>query len=233
MRRAIFAFVGLQVASFALYRGAAALGYYVKIWRSLPVLHDVPFAFARWSLIALAEVTLIGLVTWLWYRRQPADPLQLVRTAEHERLERKSTFRWDLRTGTVNKSLERAAVKTVAAFMNSRGGDLLLGVGDRGEAVGLEHDFATLPRKDVDGFQNHFSNVLAAMLGPALRHYVRLQPFMHEGKKCLRVCVRPSDQPAYVADQDREEFFIRTGNGTTPLKMSEANKYITARFKKA
>lgn len=232
MRKAIFAFAGLQVASIALYRGAASLGYYAKIWRALPVLHHIPFAFAHLTVIVLAEAALIGLMTFLWYRRKPVNPLQLVRTAEHEQLERKSTLRWDLHTGTVNKALERAAVKTVAAFMNSRGGDLLLGVGDNGEAVGLEHDFATLPRKDADGFQVHFSNVLTAMLNPSLKRYIRLQPFVHGGKECLQVCVRPADRPAYVSDHDREEFFIRTGNGTTSLKISEANEYIASRFKK-
>ena len=159
-----------------------------------------------------------------------AEPSELVRAGEHEQLERKSTMRWDLKTGAVNKSLEKAAMKTVAAFMNSKGGHLLLGVGDGGEAVGLEHDYATLPRRDGDGLQNHFSNVLSAMLGPSLRQYVRLKPFTHEGKECMLVAVTPSDRPAYLRDQDHEEFFIRTGNGTTSLRMSEANSYIATRF---
>ena len=68
MRKAIIVFVGLQVASIALYRGAAFLGYYAKIWRSLPVVHDIPFAFAHWAVVVLAEVILIGTVTWFWYR---------------------------------------------------------------------------------------------------------------------------------------------------------------------
>lgn len=159
-----------------------------------------------------------------------ADPGELLTMPEHERLERKSTFRWDLKSGAVNKALEKAAVKTVAAFMNSQGGHLVLGVGDRGEAVGLEADYATLSRRDADGFQNHVTNVLSAMLGPSLRQYVRMQPFTHEGKECMLLSVSAADRPAYLRDQEHEEFFIRTGNGTTSLRMSEANAYIASRF---
>ncbi len=231
MRRVIGVFVALQVASFAIYRFAAEFGDYGELWPSIPVLHLIPFAFAQVLFVICAEVVLISSMAWLWYRRRkPMNPSELAVAPEHERLERKSTLRWDLKTGAVNKSLERAAIKTVAAFMNSKGGNLVLGVGDRGEAVGLEHDFATLPRGDADGLQNHFSNMLSAMLGPSLRHYVKLRPFTHEGKTCMLVSVAPADRPAYLREQDHEEFFIRTGNGTTSLRISEANAYITSRF---
>ncbi len=158
------------------------------------------------------------------------DPGEMVSMPEHERLERKSTFRWDLKSGTVNRAIEKAAIKTVAAFMNSQGGHLILGVGDKGEAVGLESDYATLSRRDADGLQNHFTNVLSAMIGPSLRQFVRMQPFTHQGKECMLVSVSASDRPAYLRDQEHEEFFIRTGNGTTSLRMSEANAYIASRF---
>jgi hypothetical protein len=158
------------------------------------------------------------------------EPLRLLSAGEDERLERKSTFRWDLKTKTVNRVLEKAAMKTVAAFMNSEGGHLLLGVDDEGKPVGLDADFATLARKDADGFETHFSNVLSAMLGPSFRPFVNLRPFEHEGKRCMLVSVSSSPRPAYLADEGREEFFIRTGNGTTALKMSEAYRYIEGRF---
>lgn len=160
-----------------------------------------------------------------------SDPAALVSSEEHEHLERKSTFRWDVHTKSVNKALEKAAVKTIAAFMNSQGGHLILGIGDDGGVVGVERDYGTLMRRDADGLQNHVSNVLSAMIGPTFRQHVRMRPFKHEGKECMLVSVDPSDRPAYVRDQDHEEFFIRTGNGTTSLRMSDANAYIPGRFR--
>ena len=158
------------------------------------------------------------------------EPLRLIGEAEHERLERKSTFRWDLKTNAVNRGLEKAAMKTVAAFMNTDGGHLLLGIGDDGEPVGLERDFATLARRDVDGFQTHFSNVLTAMFGNGFRRFIKLRPFQHDGKACMLVAVAPSPRPAYLSDEGKDEFFIRTGNGTTALRMSDAHAYISAHF---
>lgn len=158
------------------------------------------------------------------------EPLRLLSVGENEHVERKSTFRWDVNARAVNRALERAALKTVAAFMNSEGGHLLLGVADDGTPLGLEHDIATLARKDMDGFETHFSNVLSAMLGPSFRQFVTLRPFEHEGKRCMLVSVAPSPLPAYLADEQREEFFVRIGNGTTALKMSEAYRYIENRF---
>ena len=160
----------------------------------------------------------------------PEDPLKLAEAEEHERLERKSTLRWDLGAGKVNRALERSALKTVAAFLNGSGGSLLLGIGDDRQAIGLEPDYATLTRKDVDGFVNHFGNIFNAAIGPHLRQHVRLRPFTYQGKECMLVAVAASPRPAYFTDEGREEFFVRTGNGTTALKVSEAAAYIETRW---
>ncbi|HUO75833.1 MAG TPA: RNA-binding domain-containing protein [Candidatus Paceibacterota bacterium] len=158
------------------------------------------------------------------------EPLRLVGEAEHERLERKATFRWDLKTKSVNRALEKAAMKTVAAFMNGHGGQLLLGVGDDGSIVGLEHDIQTLARRSMDGFQTHFLNVLAAMIGNDVRQHVSIRPFVHEEKPCAVVTVASAMRPVYLADEGKEEFFVRAGNGTTALKMSDAHAYIASHF---
>lgn len=158
------------------------------------------------------------------------DPRALAAMPENEKLERKSSFRWDVQRGAINRSLEKAAMKTVAAFLNTEGGSMILGVDDRGRGVGMESDWATLVRKNADGFENHFSNTLSAMIGPTFRQYVELRNFEHDGKPCVMVAVRPSKKPAFLIDEGREEFFIRTGNGTTSLKISDAATYITSRF---
>lgn len=159
-----------------------------------------------------------------------AEPAELVSADENERLERKSTFRWDVRTRTVNRALEKAAMKTVAAFLNSDGGHLVLGVGDDGAVVGVAHDYATLARKDADGLVNHFGNVFNAMLGAHVRHLVQLKPFMYGDTECMMVSVSVSSRPVYLADDGREEFFVRTGNGTTSLKLSEAAAYSASHW---
>jgi membrane protein YdbS with pleckstrin-like domain len=162
--------------------------------------------------------------------RPSVHALDVVHDIEHERLERKSTFRWDIVAGKVNKQLERAAMKTVAAFLNTNGGHLILGVADDHTVIGMEKDYATLPRGDADGFENHFSNVFNAMLGAHVRHLVSVQPFKKDDKECIAVAVTASQRPVYLSSDDTEEFFVRTGNGTTSLRLSEAAAYIESRW---
>lgn len=162
-----------------------------------------------------------------------SNAVQLLARNEHEELERKSTFRWDVRNGKVNRMLEKSAMKTIAAFLNSRGGRLILGVDDAGAVVGLEADFATLNKPNADGFENHFSNVFQEMLGASFRQYVRLQWVAVDGKTCCVISVMPATMPAYMQTDNVEEFFIRAGNATTSLRMSESAAYINSRFRGA
>jgi membrane protein YdbS with pleckstrin-like domain len=156
---------------------------------------------------------------------------KILADGEHEWLEFKSSFRWDLNQNKVNKNIEKSVMKTIVAFMNSGGGQLLIGVDDFGNIVGLEPDYKSLPKQNADGFQNHFNHVFHAMIGPNLRQFVELSVQKVGDKDCCLVKVVASDKPAYLKFEEREEFYIRTGNGTTSLKLSEASSYIDSHWK--
>ena len=156
----------------------------------------------------------------------------LVTNGEHERLEFKTSFRWDANQNKVNKNLEKATMKTIAAFLNSEGGQLILGVNDSGNITGLDNDYRSLPKPNADGFQNHFTNVFHSIIGPEFRQFVNLSIHKVGDKECCLVRVAFSDRPVYLKlDVGGEEFYIRTGNGTTGLKLSEATSYIDSRWK--
>ena len=156
--------------------------------------------------------------------------LDLLNKDEHENLEFKSTFRWDTRQNTVNKVLEKSVMKTIAAFLNSQGGHLVIGIGDNKTIVGLASDYNSLVRKDADGFENHFTQVFHNMIGAEFRQFVKLNWSQADGKECCVVSISQSHKPVYLkGDNNGEEFYIRTGNGTTSLKLSEANTYIDSR----
>ncbi|MBI2062524.1 MAG: putative DNA binding domain-containing protein [Candidatus Yanofskybacteria bacterium] len=160
----------------------------------------------------------------------PLNISDLLNKNEHENLEFKSTFRWDMRQNAVNRILEKSAMKTIAAFLNSQGGQLVIGVDDKKAIVGLTADFGSLVKKDADGFENHFTQVFHNMIGAEFRQFVKLNWSQVDGKECCIVSVSPSHKPVYLKSDNRdEEFYIRTGNGTTALKLSEANAYIDSR----
>lgn len=157
--------------------------------------------------------------------------LDLLNKNEHENLEFKSTFRWDMRQNTVNRTLEKSVMKTIAAFLNSQGGHLVIGVDDNKAIMGLALDYGSLIRKDADGFENHFTHIFHNMIGAEFRQFVKLNWSQVDDKECCVVSVSPSHKPAYLKnDNNIEEFYIRTGNGTTSLKLSEANAYIDSRW---
>ncbi|MBM3257237.1 MAG: hypothetical protein FJY98_02820 [Candidatus Liptonbacteria bacterium] len=155
---------------------------------------------------------------------------ELLAQEEHEKLEFKSSLRFDQRSKQVNRELEKMAMKTVAAFLNSGGGHLVIGVDDSREPLGLEADYKTLGRQNSDGFESHFTQIFNAMIGPDLRHLVRLRFPTVQGREVAVVDVAPSAVPVYLRVDNTEHFYVRTGNISTPLKMSEAESYARARW---
>ena len=121
-------------------------------------------------------------------------------------------------------------MKTVAAFLNSEGGHLVLGVGNTGDILGLECDYGTLPKKDSDGFENHFTNVFNEIIGPEFRRFVKLSFHRVGGKEVCVMRVQPSGKPAYMKSENGEHFFIRTGNSTTALQVRDIAPYIQSRW---
>lgn len=155
----------------------------------------------------------------------------LLAQGEHEKLEFKTSLRWDIQGNRVNKNLEKSIMKTVAAFLNSEGGYLVVGADDKGTPVGLVVDYATLNKPNADGFENHFTNLFNTAIGAEFRRFVKLS-FQHlNNKEVCVIRVMPSTKPAYVRLDDNEDFYIRTGNSTTSLKLSETATYIRSWWK--
>jgi len=161
---------------------------------------------------------------------EPPNVEKLLSGEEHEHLEFKSSLRFDTRNGKLNHDLEKAAMKTVAAFLNTQGGHLVLGVDNARNVLGLKRDYETIQVQNSDGFENHFTQVFNAMIGPEFRHFVKL--YFHkigENEVCV-VKVAPSARPAYLKAGNDEHFYVRTGNVSTPLKLSEVESYTVSRW---
>ena len=155
---------------------------------------------------------------------------EYLRGHEHEKLEFKSSLRSDMHTGKVNRALEHAVMKSVAAFLNSDGGRLVVGVGNGGEVYGIAADCHTLPRADADGFENHFTNLFREMIGPAFRRFVKLSFHAVDGKEVCVISVAPSTTPVYMKFNNDEAFYIRTGNSTSALPPSAIADYARSRW---
>ena len=154
-----------------------------------------------------------------------SDLKALIQTGENDKLEFKSTLRWNLHTDKTDKRMENACLKTVAAYLNSDGGVLLVGVADDGTAIGI----------DKDGFANedrqllHWNSLVKTHLGVEVIQLIRSSVQALDDKRIMVIQSQSSSRPVFFSRDNEEAFFIRAGNGTQQLKPSQVLAYIDQR----
>lgn len=162
------------------------------------------------------------------------DPqiLTLLAQGESQRLEFKSTARWDLKEQKRNPVLEGVILHAVTAFLNAEGGTLLIGVADDGSIVGLEPDYRTLGKKgNRDGFETFLTGLLLDAIGRDLAPAIRMTFHEVGGKDVCLVAVSPSPRAVFLKEGGGEAFYLRTGNSSRRLSIREAVEYCKARWK--
>jgi len=150
---------------------------------------------------------------------------ELIGMGESGNLEFKSSLQWDVVEGRHNKGLRDSVLKTLAAFMNSTGGSLVIGVEDSGEVYGLEKDLAI-----VGGSEDKFLQLLSSLVADKIgAHYTSLvDPQIEEvdGRKICVVTTSKSADPAFMDGPRGREFYIRVGNTTRALDPEQTLNYI-------
>lgn len=159
-------------------------------------------------------------------RKKNISITELLENGESEKVEFKSSLRWDYRQNKTNKELEFAVLKTVAAFMNTRSGTLLIGVADDAAVIGLENDYQSLKHKNRDGFEQHITELVAINIGTDCCKNIRVTFFELQGKDICVLAVSNIKKPVYLKYQQQTFFYVRTGNHTRELNIQEAVKYI-------
>jgi len=160
----------------------------------------------------------------------------LLREGESARVEMKSSLRADtLDRGVPPKVLEKVVARTVAGFLNSHGGILVIGVDDFGRPLGLERDIRTLQRKDTDGFQQALVQVLVSYLGADIAAAVRfhMAKIGTEAADVALIDCPPHAHPVVLQDGNDKELHVRTGNTTRLMDIQEAIGYIAQHWKSA
>ncbi|MCB2221219.1 MAG: putative DNA binding domain-containing protein [Bacteroidetes bacterium] len=157
---------------------------------------------------------------------QNTSTARLIEGGENESVEFKSTLRYNIHTGKFDKEIEHAALKTIAAFLNSSGGTLLIGVNDQKQLLGLKNDNF----RDDDHMLLHLTKLIQERISIKQTQFVRAQVENKDNLKILRIDVKASTSPAYLDHNGEEELYVRTGPATTPMKVSEVYTYLKSRF---
>ncbi len=219
---------------------AAWLGVALPLGDLLTVLQR------RWQLVLIAALAVLGMALLLIVllvrkysgqikelprlsierKRYQEDIRSLIHSGESMHLEFKSTMRMNLRSGKPGKEIELAWLKGAAAFMNTEGGILLIGVEDDGTVLGIE----------ADGFENedkcrlHFKNLFNQHLGPELSKYVRLEIYRLEEREVVAIECERAGEPVFLVHKQGESFYIRNGPSNIELTISQALSYLRRRF---
>lgn len=163
------------------------------------------------------------------------DWQSIIAAGESPKLEFKSTLRVNIKAGnTVDKKMEQMVLKTIAAYLNSNSGTLLIGVDDAKNILGLDLDYASFSKPDkLDEFQKHLDTLIQNSLGNRFQRYLDISFPEVEGKTiCAIVVKEKSAEPAYYTGENKEEvFYIRRQASTIDLKPSEALKYVQEHWK--
>lgn len=170
-----------------------------------------------------------------WQRPVRGTVAEQLSAGETDRVEFKSTARINLHTGQKDVRMEQVIAKTVCGFLNADGGTLLIGVDDEGTPLGLDADLAVMKLPDVDRYQLWLRDMLTSSLGRFAAQSVEVEfcPVPDpDGPPVCRITCPAAARPTYLrpAKGADPEFWLRIGNSTRQLDVSDATDYVMHRW---
>jgi hypothetical protein len=204
------------------------------IHKELPLIKELEYQTALIIIIFLLEflffVFIIG--QWFYSKNSKVSSLEkILESGENDDAEFKSSLRWDYKENKVNKELEHVVARTIAGFMNTKGGTLLIGVNDEKELLGLEMDYNTLKKKNADGFLVHLAHLLNNYFGKEYASFWSAKIISDKSRDICKIDISLANKPAYIKYDNREEFWVRVSATTQPMQIKEAHEYIKMHWK--
>lgn len=172
-----------------------------------------------------------------------------IQGGESQRLEFKSSLWFDRQRaefspGTPLSELKsdpvlHAALKSVAALMNTQGGILYIGIRDDGEPLGIEADYTILKseKRSTDGFELTLRDLIKDRFyrGNAINDSVAAKFIMvgEEARTIARIEILPGPQLAFLRGPRDQSYHLyrRQGNRTTEVRIEEFEDFLAARRK--
>lgn len=151
---------------------------------------------------------------------------ELITLGESGNLEFKSTLSWGVKENKKLDTLHYSVLKTIAAFLNSGDGRLLIGVANDGSIYGLEKDYSLCKTKDFDGFQLRLWDFIHDSIGKAFTNYIKIELYTIEGKCVCAVDVIKAPELAFLKENNVKKFYIRSGNNSRDLDAEQLYKHL-------
>ena len=144
---------------------------------------------------------------------------------ENQQQEFKETLRRNVRTGNNDPEITHSCLKTIAAFLNTGGGRLYIGIADDRSITGIEVDGFT----SDDRFSLHLHTSIKDNIDTVAIPNLESKIIPLDGKKICVVRCHSSNSPVFL--KKGEEFYIRNGPQSVKLNAKQAVDYINNHFK--
>jgi predicted HTH transcriptional regulator len=162
------------------------------------------------------------------YRELAKVPVSgLIKYGEGHTLEFKETLEYDIKQNQHNKNLNKECLRTIAAFLNTDGGILLIGVKDNGKVTGIKRDLQYVQRKNLDGFELKLRNLIRDRFTPLPFNGVRIKFEKLVTETICRIVVNPVNRDQIIHLD--KEVYIRDGNTTRKLVGRDLTDWIQQR----
>jgi hypothetical protein len=134
----------------------------------------------------------------------------------------------DLQSEDVTFSL----LKTVAAFINSSGGRLFVGVKDDASLCGIEKDFPYCKSHNEDGWQLKIRDLIKTRFheGDSVNNYVDMDVVQTSEFSISRINVSQRSKLSFLLDKDRYRLFCRQGNRTIEIGIENVEEFLQRRI---
>jgi len=123
-------------------------------------------------------------------------------------------------------------LKTIAAFLNTDGGTLLIGVTDDGERRYLEREFPlTCPggRLNFDQWELYLRRKIERLFvdGRSITPSVIVQRVDYDDGVIARITVGKRRALSFISVDGKDQLFVRAGNQTLSIRYAEVERYFT------
>jgi hypothetical protein len=132
-----------------------------------------------------------------------------------------------------SEDLQFAVLKTLAAFLNSSGGKLFVGVHNDGSICGLDRDYQYCKTADIDGWELRLRDLIKMKFyeGDIVNNYVQIDFELEGNQHFCRITVTPKTRLSFVKINREERYglFIRQGNRTIELAIQDVEDFLSSR----
>jgi len=129
--------------------------------------------------------------------------------------------------------------KTIAAFLNSDGGQLVVGFkegknGQPDEVIGVDVEFSKLKDPSIDGYRRMITEVIKdyfpSFVFNMFNNHFEISFEELSGKTLCLLTVRKSEKRVFLKLQKKDYFFVRIDASTRELQGEQLLEYCDSRF---